>query len=368
MNMFSKQAAIKSAVAVTLMVATFLLLEGLSRIIHTVREDVSAIQPEWFTYSSELGWEKRPLFKGYVSGELQRGNPVRYMREFDQSGFLSVDTLQVATHHHKRILAIGDSNTFGWGVPTQDSFVEVLDDMLPDTDIVNMGVSGYTSFQGYETLARHLESLQPDLVIASFNFNDRRAVPSEDVMDSRGKFGREAILHQTDLLRSNLYLYRTMQYGMSMLGMVNGASNSGPAMDVRQAHVRVPPAKYRQNLKSIARLCKEHNVPLIFIVLQEVQHVDGRRPSHHVARYAAVFGIGEDLCNLPPFFTVVWVVLEPSHRRCGVPIKGTFGLHEDKFVSLILRLLASGLGLAPLLLRDFFLLLGHSLLAERSAL
>jgi lysophospholipase L1-like esterase len=269
MSMFSKQAAIKSAIAVTLMVATFLLLEGLSRIIHTVREDVSAIQPEWFTYSSELGWQKRPLFKGYVFGELQRGNPVRYMREFDQSGFLSVDTLQVATHHHKRILAIGDSNTFGWGVPTQDSFVEVLDDMLPDTDIVNMGVSGYTSFQGYETLARHLESLQPDLVIASFNFNDRRAVPSEEVMDSRGKFGREAILHQTDLLRSNLYLYRTMQYGMSMLGMVNGASNSGPAMDVRQAHVRVPPAKYRHNLKSIARLCNEHNVPLIFIVLQD---------------------------------------------------------------------------------------------------
>jgi lysophospholipase L1-like esterase len=265
----SKHAVIKLTVAVTLMVSTLLFLEGLSRIIHTVREDISALEPEWFIYSPELGWERRPHFKGSVSGELQRGNPARYIREFDRSGFLTIDTMQVAKHDHKRVLAIGDSNTFGWGVPAGNSFVEVLDDMLSDTDIVNMGVSGYTSFQGYETLARQLESLHPDLVIASFNFNDRRAVPSEEMIDSRGKFGKETFLHQTDLIRKNVYLYRTIQYGMSLLGMVQGVSTSGTTIDVREGHVRVPPTQYRQNLKKIAQLCKEQKIPLVFVVLQD---------------------------------------------------------------------------------------------------
>jgi lysophospholipase L1-like esterase len=257
------------AAGVTLTVATFLFVEGLSRIVHTVREDFSTRTREWFTYSAELGWERRPHFKGHVSGELQRGNPTRYIREFDAQGFLAIDTTQLAGQDHKRILAVGDSNTFGWGVPTQDSFVEVLDDMLHDADIVNLGVSGYTSFQGYEMLSRHFQSLHPDLVIASFNFNDRRAVPSEDATDSRSKFGREALLHHADIVRTNLYSYKTMQYAMSMFGMVNSGPRLGTSIDVRMAHVRVSPARYKQNLKNIARLCKEHNVPLVFVVLQD---------------------------------------------------------------------------------------------------
>ena len=269
MKYWSKRTITSLTVGAGLVLATFLFLEGLSRTLHTLREDLSALKSEWYTYSAELGWEKRPLFKGYVAGELQRGDPLRYLREFDSNGFLSVDTAQIRKTGQQRILAIGDSNTFGWGVPTHDSFAEVLDDMLPDAVVINMGVSGYTSFQGYETLAKHFETLHPDLVIASFNFNDRRAMPAEEATDSEHKFAREALLHQTDLVRGNLYLYRTMQYAMSILGILNEHPNQRGTMDVRGAHARVPPSKYRRNLEKIARLCKEHNVPLVFIVLQD---------------------------------------------------------------------------------------------------
>jgi lysophospholipase L1-like esterase len=269
MQCWRKKTIANVVIGMALTLATFFLLEGLSRALHTVREDLSAFQPEWYTYSAEFGWEKRPHFKGYVAGELQRGDSSKYLREFDSHGFLSIDTAQIRKTDQQRILAIGDSNTFGWGVPTGDSFAEVLDDLLPHAAVINMGVSGYTSFQGHEILVKHFETLHPDLVIASFNFNDRRAIPSEESIDSREKFAREALLHQADLVRGNLYLYRTLQYAMSFLGIVDGSPGQRTSIDVRSASARVPPAQYRENLEKIARLCEEHHVPLVFVVLQD---------------------------------------------------------------------------------------------------
>jgi lysophospholipase L1-like esterase len=269
MQYWRQKTIVNVVIGAALALAAFLLLEGFSRTLHTVREDLSALEPEWYTYSAELGWEKRPHFKGYVTGELQRGDSSKYLREFDSNGFLSIDTAQISKTDQLRILAIGDSNTFGWGVPTHDSFVEVLDDMLSHAAVINMGVSGYTSFQGYESLSQHFEALHPDLVIASFNFNDRRAIPSEETIDSREKFARETLLHQADIVRGNLYLYRTLQYAMSFLGIVDASPRQRTTIDVRSAAARVPPAQYRENLEKIARLCKEHHIPLVFVVLQD---------------------------------------------------------------------------------------------------
>ena len=191
---------------------SLLLLEGFARSVLTVHEDISSLRPDWYTYSSEVGWERRPNFTGYVARELRGDDSARYLREFDSQGFFAVDTDQVRATDRKRILAIGDSNTFGWGVPTGSSFTEVLDRMLPDANVINLGTNGYTSFQGYATLVRYFETVRPDLVIASFNFNDRRAVLSENAVDGQEKFARDALLHRVDLVRMNSYLYRTLEH------------------------------------------------------------------------------------------------------------------------------------------------------------
>lgn len=133
-------------VAITLTI--LLSLEGLSRILLTVRADLSSQEPDWYQYASNIGWERRPYFKGLVGGERHGHDSSRYLRQFDAQGFFAEDTPQIHDRAHKRILAIGDSNTFGWGVPTRNAFPEVLDDLREDADVINLGVSGYTSFQG----------------------------------------------------------------------------------------------------------------------------------------------------------------------------------------------------------------------------
>jgi len=244
-------------------------LEGLSRVLLTVRADLSPAAPDWYQYAPDVGWERRPHFKGLVAGELRPHEPARYLREFDAQGFFAVDTAQIHDTAHKRILAIGDSNTFGWGVPTQSSFSEVLDDLRQDADVINLGVSGYTSFQGYETLVKYFDRVRPDLVIASFGFNDRRVVPSEEAADSREKFKRDALSHQFDLVRGKVYLYRVIQSVMSKLGLLKSGDETDLLVDVRRARTRVSSDQYRQNLERIARFCQERHVPLVFVVFQD---------------------------------------------------------------------------------------------------
>ena len=83
----------------------------------------------------------------------------------------------------RRLLFIGSSITFGWGVPAARAFpkvvAEMLDGMFPDHsfDAVNAGVPGYSSYQGLIYLEELLPRYDPDMVIAEFGINDGTPAP-----------------------------------------------------------------------------------------------------------------------------------------------------------------------------------------------
>jgi lysophospholipase L1-like esterase len=76
-----------------------------------------------------------------------------------------------------RVLAIGDSVTFGHGVRVEEAWPDVLErklaPQLPDrqVDVVNTGVPGNSPFQEYYDLERGLV-LQPDAAVIQFVLND----------------------------------------------------------------------------------------------------------------------------------------------------------------------------------------------------
>ena len=76
----------------------------------------------------------------------------------------------------RRILFLGDSNTFGIRVPLEKTFALQLETLLPGTRSLNLGVPGYSSLQGKQLLARHLAALDPEVVVIAFHYNDRRYV------------------------------------------------------------------------------------------------------------------------------------------------------------------------------------------------
>ena len=90
-----------------------------------------------------------------------------------------------------RILALGDSNTFGFIVPAENTYTRILEDRLRaegiDAEVLNMGVSGWGTDQALEALRRDGVLHRPDLVIMQFDENDL----GENLRyRDTGKFGR----------------------------------------------------------------------------------------------------------------------------------------------------------------------------------
>jgi len=78
--------------------------------------------------------------------------------------------------NNKRIVAIGDSFTFGIGVELEDSYVKQLESMLRETDknveVLNLGVGSYNFWHYLEVLNNRVVDLVPDLVIIGFYLDD----------------------------------------------------------------------------------------------------------------------------------------------------------------------------------------------------
>lgn len=249
------------------LVVSFLLLaalEGTLSIGEIVYRGVLFQRDDWYILSRDLGWVNRPNFSGEW---FERG---RNPRGFDDRGFASLDTQQLATDNNRsRIIALGDSSTFGWGIRAEHTFTEVLDKQLPDFDIINFGVLGYSSFQGSQRFLKQGLALHPTLIIASFNFNDRRAVPSAHDIDSEATFARYVMATRLIAVKQ-LYVSKALTRVLRRLGLIQIRDASGSEEiieDVRTLHARVPPESYRENLVKIAQTAKERHIPVIFLVL-----------------------------------------------------------------------------------------------------
>ncbi len=179
---------VKLILIILLPAIVLVVIESCSRTVVTLHREL-AVTPAVATLeagvrSRELGWKRAANFEGPLAFDF--GD---HIRKHDAQGFLAYDTAQVQDTPTPRIIAIGDSNTYGWGVSPEATWAEVLDRALPAANVINLAWLGYSSFQGYQTLLRYGDELKPELILASFNFNDRAYVYDQNV-DSEEKFAQ----------------------------------------------------------------------------------------------------------------------------------------------------------------------------------
>jgi lysophospholipase L1-like esterase len=251
-------------------IVVLLLVEALGRVVKTVNQDIAykkvLASEEWFVYSPTLGWERKPGYRGVVEGLTDR--------DFDGAGYFAIDSKQITDTTKKKIIFIGDSSTFGYGVPTQSSFVEVVEELLTDVNTINLGVNGYSSYQGRVSLDKYLPLLKPDLVVASFNFNDRRYVLEPGAIDSAEKFQK--------VYRSSLsvgysiagfleisYSFRALRRGMRGIGLLPRSMYEVTEVHVDTAKPRVDEDAYHRNLCQVAEQTKRLGIPLLFLLLKD---------------------------------------------------------------------------------------------------
>jgi len=71
-----------------------------------------------------------------------------------------------------RIVLIGDSNSFGYGVNDDETFASIIDRRLSGVEVINLSVIGYGTDQEFLRLKKEGLSYQPDLVIWQVCKND----------------------------------------------------------------------------------------------------------------------------------------------------------------------------------------------------
>jgi len=77
-----------------------------------------------------------------------------------------------------RIVTLGDSHMFGWGVAENKKYTDLLENMLNSRfptkkwEVINTAVPGYNTFIEVETLAKKGLSFNPDIVLIEYINND----------------------------------------------------------------------------------------------------------------------------------------------------------------------------------------------------
>lgn len=142
-----------------------------------------------------------------------------------------------------RILALGDSCTWGWQVHQQQAFPQVLQRLLSDRvgphayRVINAGAPGYTSYQGLTFLRDYGLGLRPSVVLIGFGFNDAQPTGEvEGALAAQRRFFR--FIQADDFLLEHSALWRWMR----------ALTHAKPRYDLPS---RVSPDRFRANIASM---------------------------------------------------------------------------------------------------------------------
>lgn len=118
-------------------------------------------------YDRDFGWSQRP---GLVNTRVK--DPQFEISVTTNSVGLRDREYSLERTDKKRMLVLGDSFTWGFGVEDQERFTEVLEQRYPQWEIINAGTSGYGTDQEYLYYLKRGQYYKPDVVVVLFYYND----------------------------------------------------------------------------------------------------------------------------------------------------------------------------------------------------
>lgn len=183
----------------------------------------------------------------------------------------------------RRILALGDSQTFGNGLAQADTWPAQLERKLGDGyQVLNGGLPASDTWQHEIILRRLMDIYHPDAVILAFYINDVVTKPNTIRFSQRSDRNSPSarliyILKQSALLMSARAAFEALRQSISpsegfilQNKLVRGESN--PEIDRRWAQVE-------QSLMDMRRITEERGVEFVVVSLPRRDQVDGRMPA-----------------------------------------------------------------------------------------
>ncbi len=152
-------------------------------LVRQMEQDLTVVAQRQALYVPDrrLFWRLAPGVDMQVENEVleTRGAPVTWTIRTNALGFRGPDRNAPSG---LRVLALGDSCTFGFRVAEEATYAARLEAICAPqrVTVLNAGVPGYTTHQGTLLLASLLDTYRPDVVTIAFGTNDRETDPLTD--------------------------------------------------------------------------------------------------------------------------------------------------------------------------------------------
>ena len=182
--------ALRLTLALASTIVTLLVVEGIVRLAHYLREDrrplevqlqSSRAQAQSSMHNLSLGDIVQPSRHAGIVYELKPNVRGRFMGQpilINSQGLHDYEYSRRKEPGTFRIVGLGDSSLFGWGVPLEDSGLKVLERRLNEKsraqkfEVINFAVPGYNTAMEAEMFVQKCLEYAPDLVLLNFNTND----------------------------------------------------------------------------------------------------------------------------------------------------------------------------------------------------
>lgn len=128
-----------------------------------------------------------------TKGELPEEEKIQNLETNNYQG-LRVETRNLNPEElndcYPRIVCFGDSVTFGWNIDYENSYPDLLEELLkedyPGVRVINSGIAGDTILDAYSRMEGDVLIFEPHIVIINFGLNDSRIQKKNGEEDGTG--------------------------------------------------------------------------------------------------------------------------------------------------------------------------------------
>jgi lysophospholipase L1-like esterase len=188
-----------------------------------------------------------------------------------------------------RILILGDSVAFGWGVRVEDTFPRQLERRLQISrgaavETINSGVPGYNTGQELAVLRLYQDRLQPDSVVLLYVDNDIDAIdPARVHMGVLPNPWRDPRGAADSLLSSSRFYFMLRHF----IPVLTGRVARSPAEERRSPGWQ----NSMTSLQEIARMCRSRGAPLSVFHFRMMDDSISRALNEDLERLASSEGV-----------------------------------------------------------------------------
>lgn len=212
---------------------------------------------EMTRYAQEFKTESSNPSIGHIHIPGVRGRLMDVDVQINQDGLRDKEYSRLRSPDTRRLVFLGDSLTFGWGVEESLMFANLLEQELNTesaTEVINFGTGNYNTVQQTHLFLEKGLAYKPDTVVIFYFINDAELLPKKSLWSFMGNF-------------------RIATFYWSRMKQVYARFRPGKTFRQFYADLyredQVGWTMTKEAIELLARVCRENNITLRAVILPE---------------------------------------------------------------------------------------------------